>query len=83
MKNSRKDGGRKVKLYNINSFFKGLKKYLLIITYRCFNKLWTIGADQFNTLKDINDLNNFHSVHKIRNCDVGSTSSRTITRRKI
>ena len=53
------------------------------IYYRCFNKLWTFRTDVFDTLKNINDLNNFHSVHKIRNCDIGSTSSRTITRWKI
>ena len=52
-------------------------------TYRCFNKLWTPGTDEFDTLKDINDLNNFDSVHEIRNCDVVSTSSSTITERKM
>ena len=52
-------------------------------TYRCFDKLWTPGTDKFNTLKDIDDLNNFDSVHKIRNCDVSSTSSSTITEGKM
>ena len=50
--------------------------------YRCFNKLWTPATDEFDTLKDINDLNNFDSVHEIRNCDVGSTSSSAITKEK-
>ena len=41
-------------------------------TYCCLNKLWAPTSDQLYALKHIDDLDDFNSIHKIRNGDIGT-----------
>ena len=48
-------------------------------TYRCLNKLWASTSDQFYALKHIDDLDDFNSIHKVRDGDISAWSTCSIT----